>query len=102
MGVTAVGAGAAFVSFLSVGIARQIMPLAAYMEYKLKQMKMRREREFAEALDAAVAKAVTKARAEAVAETRAEDEAQVREWNDRRLAAEARGEKFDEPPPMLE
>ena len=42
-------------------------------------------------------------RAEAIAEGKAEGRAEayreVDEWNKRRLAAEARGEKFTEPPP---
>ena len=42
-------------------------------------------------------------RAEAIAEGKAEGRAEayreVAEWNKRRLAAEARGEKFTEPPP---
>ncbi len=45
----------------------------------------------------------TEARAEGKEEGRAEGRAEayreVAEWNSRRLAAEARGEKFTEPPP---
>ncbi|MDE0465482.1 MAG: hypothetical protein OYL97_00385 [Candidatus Poribacteria bacterium] len=37
--------------------------------------------------------------AEARAEGRAEAYREMAEWNSRRLAAEARGEKFTEPPP---
>ena len=32
---------------------------------------------------------------------RANLSAQIREWNERRLAAESKGEPFDEPPPGL-
>ena len=39
------------------------------------------------------------ARAEGKAEGKAEVYQEVAEWNSRRLAAEARGEKFTEPPP---
>ncbi|MCY3552803.1 MAG: hypothetical protein OXH39_20280 [Candidatus Poribacteria bacterium] len=39
------------------------------------------------------------ARAEGRAEGRAEAYREMAEWNSRRLAAEARGEKFTEPPP---
>lgn len=38
-------------------------------------------------------------RAEGRVEGRAEAYREVAEWNQRRLAAEARGEKFTEPPP---
>ena len=38
-------------------------------------------------------------RAELIAQGKAELAAEVADWNERRLAAEARGEKFDEPPP---
>ena len=41
-----------------------------------------------------------KFKAELMAEGRAELAAEVAAWNERRLEAEARGEKFDEPPPM--
>ena len=36
------------------------------------------------------------------AEARAEMAAEVVAWNERRLAAEAKGETFDEPPPGVE
>ncbi len=36
-----------------------------------------------------------------IAETRAEANRKVAEWNRRRLAAQERGEPFDEPPPDL-
>ena len=41
-----------------------------------------------------------KFKAELMAEGRAELAAEVAAWNERRLEAEARGEKFDEPPPI--
>ena len=48
---------------------------------------------------------VASIRSEARAEGRAEGEAQARAeweaWNERRVAAEASGEPFDEPPPQL-
>lgn len=49
---------------------------------------------------------IEKARAETQAETRAEVHAEVRkllrEWNQRRLDSEAKGEPFREPPPFLD
>ena len=41
-----------------------------------------------------------KFKAELIAEGRAELAAEIAAWNERRLEAEARGEKFEEPPPM--
>ena len=41
-----------------------------------------------------------KFKAELIAEGRAELAAEIADWNKRRLQAEARGEKFDESPPM--
>ena len=38
-------------------------------------------------------------RAEGIIEGRAEERAAWREWNRRRMAAEAQGPPFDEPPP---
>ena len=40
--------------------------------------------------------------AEAEERVRAEIRAETREWNARRLEAEAKGEPFDEPPPGLD
>ena len=45
------------------------------------------------------AEAIAEGKAEGKAEGRAEAYREVAEWNKRRLAAEARGEKFTEPPP---
>ena len=46
-------------------------------------------------------KRIEKERAEAGAEARAEAYAEWTEWNRRRVEAEKRGERFDEPPPSL-
>ena len=61
---------------------------------------LKREREL-KAQISAEAMEVGKAegRAEGKAEGKAEAYREVAEWNNRRLAAEARGEKFTEPPP---
>ena len=40
-----------------------------------------------------------KRRRKAIAEGRVEGRAEITAWNDRRLAAEANNEPFDEPPP---
>ena len=66
---------------------RLVMILAQRMADRLKEQReqRRREREQREA--------------ELIAEARRELVAEFAAWNERRLAAEARGEKFDEPPP---
>ncbi len=56
------------------------------------RMKERRERFKAELIAQGMAQGKTVGRAELAAEIVA--------WNQRRLDAESRGEKFDEPPPM--
>lgn len=53
---------------------------------------LKRERELKAQISA-------EAKAEGRAEGRAEAYHEIAEWNKRRLAAEARGEKFTEPPP---
>ena len=66
---------------------RLIMVLAQRMADRLKERREQR-REQRERIEAALK-----------AEARAELAAEVAEWNERRLAAEDRGERFDEPPP---
>ena len=65
-------------------------------EIRKRQAKARRQRVRARA------QARARLRAEGRAEGRRETLAAVQEWNERRLAAEARGEPFDEPPPFTE
>ena len=48
------------------------------------------------------ARQLAEAEERARAEIRAEIRAKMREWNARRLEAEAKGEPFDEPPPGLD
>lgn len=57
---------------------------------------LKRERELKAQISA---EAKAEGRAEGKAEGRAEAYHEIAEWNKRRLAAEARGEKFTEPPP---
>ena len=48
------------------------------------------------------AEGIAEGRVKGAAEGRAELVAEVVAWNERRLAAEARGESFDEPPPGID
>ena len=48
------------------------------------------------------AEGIAEGRAEGISEGRAELVAEVVAWNERRLAADAKGEPFDEPPPGVE
>ena len=70
---------------------RLVMVLAQRMADRLKERREEREK--------ARAKMLAEAESKARAAGRSELAAEVAEWNERRLAAEARGEKFDEPPP---
>lgn len=70
-----------------VELGRMIMVLAEGMAQRLKERKERFRAEM-------MAKGEAKGRAEVLAEVVA--------WNERRLAAEAKGEPFDEPPPGVE
>lgn len=70
-----------------VELGRMIMVLAEGMAQRLKERKERFRAEM-------MAKGEAKGRAEALAEVVA--------WNERRLAAEAKGEPFHEPPPGVD
>ena len=95
-------------TYIEVEGARGHMVIAhAFEEEVLKPRRRRREaeerkrqEEERKRIEEAEAKASAKARAETRAETLAEYSALVREWNDRRLQAESRGEPFDEPLPF--
>ena len=94
-----------------VELGRLIMVLAEGMAQRLKERKERFKAELiaqgrAEGIVEGRAEGVAEGRAEGVAEgearARAELVAEVVAWNERRLAAEARGEPFDEPPPGVD
>ena len=71
------------------------MIVGTYLEEMLKR---RRARQLAEAEERGFKRGLELAAIKA----RAELSAQLREWNERRLAAKANGEPFDEPPPGLD
>ena len=118
-GIGATTVGAAGLALLTIEGPQTVMVVADYLRKKLiEPLDERRERrrqeterlrlEAEQRRDQARAEAeerVASIRSEARAEGRAEGEAQARAeweaWNERRVAAEASGEPFDEPPPQL-
>ncbi len=80
-----------------VELGRLIMVLAQGIADRLKERREKFKNEL-------IAEGIAKGKAEGIAEGEARGiarlAAEVADWNERRLAAEARGEKFDEPPPM--
>ena len=78
------------------------MIAGTYMEEMLKR---RRARQLAEAeergLEQGREQGVEQGLEKGVTKGRADLSAEIREWNARRLEAEAKGEPFDEPPPWL-
>ena len=65
-------------------------------------LKKRRLEARDEGIALGIAEGIVKGEARGEARGRAELAAEVVAWNERRLAAEARGERFDEPPPGVE
>jgi len=94
MGIVVVGAASATASILAVETGKNIMIVGTYLEEMLKK---RRARQLAEVR----AEGVEEGRAEGVTRGRSDLAAEIREWNARRLAAQSKGEPFDEPPPGL-
>jgi hypothetical protein len=75
------------------------MVIAQYLEDKIyRPRRERRRAEMRAEIEAEIEDRVEEARAEVVEDI----SARVREWNQRRLDAEAKGEAFDEPPPIGE
>ena len=103
MGIVVVGAASATASILAVETGKNIMIVGTYLEEMLKK---RRARQLAEAVERGVikgrAEGVEKGRAEGVTKGRSDLASEIREWNARRLAAQSKGEPFDEPPPGLD
>ena len=90
-----VGMASAVISILIVETGKNAMIVGTYLEDMLKK---RRARQMAEAVERGRAEGIAKGRSEGVAE----NDAKWRAWNARRLAAESKGEPFDEPPPGLD
>lgn len=95
--------GAAGLALLTIEGPKTVMVVADYItERWLNPLKERRRQE-AEQRRQEAERREQQAREKGLAEGRAEGEAQTqaawKAWNERRLAAEAEGEPFDEPPP---
>ena len=99
VGIVIVGAASATISILIVEAGKNAMIVGTYLEEMIKK---RRARQMAEAVERGRAEGIAKGVKDGRAEERAEISARIREWNNRRLAAEAKGEPFDEPPPGLD
>ncbi len=80
-----------------VELGRSIMVLAQGMAERLKQ---RKEKFRSELIARGKAEGIAQGEARGKAAGRAALAAEIADWNRRRLEAEERGEKFDEPPPM--
>ena len=89
-GIVVVGAASATASILAVETGKNVMIVGTYLEEMLKK---RRARQLAEVRAEGVDEGLTRGRSDLAAE--------IREWNARRLAAQSKGEPFDEPPPGL-
>ena len=83
-------------TIVSVETGRLVMVLAQRMADRLKERREQR-REKQEKLRAEL---IAEGMAEGMAKGRSELAFEVAAWNERRLAAEARGESFEEPPPI--
>ena len=102
VGIVIVGAASATISILIVEAGKNAMIVGTYLEEMIKKRRARQmaeavERGRAEGRSEGVAEGIAKGRSEGVAQ----NDAKWRAWNDRRLAAESKGEPFDEPPPGL-
>lgn len=100
------GAASAIISLIVVENVRSGMVTAHYIDqYFKKKIKEREDHIRAEVTAEVTAEVKAEITAEITAEVTAaviaEANARWRAWNDRRLAAEAAGELFDEPPPNL-
>ena len=88
--------GAAGLALLTIEGPNTVMVVGDYLRKKLIEPLEERRRQEAEQRQRA---AREKGLAEGRAEGRAESQAEWGAWNERRMAAEANGETFDEPPP---
>ena len=101
-GIVVVGAASATASILAVETGKNVMIVGTYLEEMLKKRRARQLAEVrAEGVNEGRAEGVEKGRAEGVTRGRSDLAAEIREWNSRRLAAQSKGEPFDEPPPGL-
>ena len=83
---------------IGVIVSEMKMVIAQYLEQRYYGPKRRKA--LAEAEAKGREEGVKQGREQGVAQGRAETAAKFREWNARRLEADAKGEPFDEPPPL--
>ena len=102
---TAAAEGIGLMSLASAGLSaslielgRSLMVVAHYLDQWLKK---RQEERLARAVAEARAAAESQGREQGLALGQSENQRLWEEWNGRRLAAEAAGLPFDEPPPSL-
>ena len=89
--------GAVATTLLTMGIMEVVMVLSRYI---IEQYRKERDaRMKAEGEVAGRASGIAEGRAKGMAEGREEMAQRWQDWNNRRLAAEGRGEPFNEPPP---
>ena len=93
--IVIVGVASATIDMLAAETRRTALILGTYLEEMLKR---RHARQLAEAEERGFKLGLERA----AIKRRAEFSAQIREWNERWLAAKAKGEPFDEPPPGLD
>ena len=108
--IVIVGAASATISILAVEMGKNVMITGTYLEQMLNR---RRARQLAEAEEQGEERGEKRGEKrglelglkqgleQGAIKGRAGLSAEVREWNERRLAAQAEGEPFDEPPPGL-
>ena len=92
--IVIVGAASATISILAVEMGKNVMITGTYLEQMLNR---RRARQLAEAEERGIEQGLE----QGAIKERAAIRAETREWNECRLAAQAKGEPFDEPSPGL-
>ena len=92
--------GAVATTLLTMGIMEVVMVLSRYIieQYRKERDARMKAEGIAEGEVAGRARGIAEGRAKGMAEGR-EMAQKWQDWNNRRLAAEGRGEPFDEPPP---
>ena len=99
LGLGPIAIGAAAIGVIITEVLRFSMVMAEYFAKKVLEPSIERTRE--RLRKQAREEGREKGREEGREEANAEANAKVQAWNRRRLDAEARGERFDEPPPQF-
>ena len=104
--IVIVGAASATISILAVEMGKNVMITGTYLEQMLNRRRARQlaeaeERGIEQGEERGIKRGIEQGLEQGAIKGRADLSAEVREWNERRLAAQAKGEPFDEPPPGL-